>query len=553
MNHPSSHVAHNLLSTELFILRQDLPPQERAALSYERAKRMAATFALTRLDTEELTPKYWRMHTDPLLLCDGAATTLLTIQLNLVAGTIATYVHDRPDLSPLLEQLIRFEVSGQFLLTEVDHGLDAINLETTATLLPCGGFSLCTPHPGAAKCMPPTIPCGPPTVSVVFAKMIANGHNKGVFPFIVRLNDGARMCPGITARLLPYRGGSNPVNHSLTSFSNVYLPPSALLRHASGNEDCESSATRRLEFLASIWRVAVGSLSLAALAIPNLQISALIAARYSQRRTVATPGGRVPLITFTTSHAPDLDPRVRHGVATAMKVVAVQHAQEGNLELSERCGNQGLFGHNQMATLYAEQRGIAIAEGDLLGLSIRLCSELLLERYELPTSTHPSSPLAQHENSLLASNRAIILSMVHHRASDFNDRILPHCQSVIEAIGLRMAYDAAVDAGLDAQIIDVYLASAIRRDPVWYSEQLNLTNEQQFEMQRKALYAALPKLNMWLKAVNVDEYISAPIVSAEKWGEFVDGLEAFDGGRIEPRDASGLKGVLMDVPILAHL
>jgi alkylation response protein AidB-like acyl-CoA dehydrogenase len=40
---------------------------------------------------------------------------------------------------------------AQFLLTEVGHGLDARNLEMTATLKPDGGFELHTPHPGAAK------------------------------------------------------------------------------------------------------------------------------------------------------------------------------------------------------------------------------------------------------------------------------------------------------------------------------------------------------------------------------------------------------------------
>ena len=36
-------------------------------------------------------------------------------------------------------------------MTEVGHGLDIANLETTATLLPSGEFVLNTPTPGAAK------------------------------------------------------------------------------------------------------------------------------------------------------------------------------------------------------------------------------------------------------------------------------------------------------------------------------------------------------------------------------------------------------------------
>lgn len=37
------------------------------------------------------------------------------------------------------------------MLTELGHGLDARNLETTATLLPNDGFELHTPSPNAAK------------------------------------------------------------------------------------------------------------------------------------------------------------------------------------------------------------------------------------------------------------------------------------------------------------------------------------------------------------------------------------------------------------------
>lgn len=37
------------------------------------------------------------------------------------------------------------------MLTELGHGLDAVNLETRATLLPDGSFDLNTPTASAAK------------------------------------------------------------------------------------------------------------------------------------------------------------------------------------------------------------------------------------------------------------------------------------------------------------------------------------------------------------------------------------------------------------------
>lgn len=42
-------------------------------------------------------------------------------------------------------------IRAQFLLTEVGHGLDAKNLETTATLLASGDFELHTLTRRAAK------------------------------------------------------------------------------------------------------------------------------------------------------------------------------------------------------------------------------------------------------------------------------------------------------------------------------------------------------------------------------------------------------------------
>ena len=112
-----------------------------------------------------------------------------------------------------------FNRSGQFCLTELDHGLDAFNLETTATLTDDMTFILNTPHPGAAKCvpylpirevedsvvnyrfMPPTVPVlGKPCIGIVFARLLVSGQTRGIRPFLVPLNDGYRMNPGVTSR-----------------------------------------------------------------------------------------------------------------------------------------------------------------------------------------------------------------------------------------------------------------------------------------------------------------------------------------------------------------
>ena len=66
-----------------------------------------------------LTDKFWDLHTDPILGRDGAATTLLTIQYNLAAGTLARYLTERNDLHDLLQDILQWRtkrVHQEFVL-----------------------------------------------------------------------------------------------------------------------------------------------------------------------------------------------------------------------------------------------------------------------------------------------------------------------------------------------------------------------------------------------------------------------------------------------------
>ncbi len=135
--------------------------------------------------------------------------------------------------------------------------------------------------------------------------------------------------------------------------------------------------------MACIHRVSVGSLAVSLMAIPSLSISAYIAAEYSLRRTVAVgpesdPQIRMPIWTFRTQQIPilrayaqlaamkafareaislytdsksPLDPRVRAGIACCAKAFLVQQVEGSLPALSERCGAQGLFLHNQIAAV----------------------------------------------------------------------------------------------------------------------------------------------------------------------------------------------------------
>ncbi|EMD35928.1 hypothetical protein CERSUDRAFT_156666 [Gelatoporia subvermispora B] len=546
-----------LLQTSLFqIPLHSLTTNQRAQLSYDKAKALGLAYNITIDDLVELRPNFWNLFTDPVAALDAAMISLLAIHYNLCAGTIVEHLPARPDLLPLLEDLLHFRKFGQFMLSEVGHGLDAARLETIATMLPSGDFDLHTPSAQAMKFMPPTLPVGTPCIAVVFARLIVDGEDRGVRAFVVALNDGEEMCQNVTARPLPWRGNPNPMNHALTSFRHVRLPHSALLG------SLEKVSGPRLSPLHSTWwRIAVGSMAVGCLGLPAMEYCATLGATYSMRRTV---GKGIAIFQFRTQQIPiltvtaqvyvarafrtwatrefsvkDKDKNVLHGLAVTYKSVMVQHARRGSLAIGSRCGAQGLFAHNMFTTLYDELRGLETAEGDIFVLSIRLAIDLLKGLYALPPPSNPSSPLARHEAGLMEEARSIVLNATRSK-SDGNRLLLARCFPLIESIGHRMAYEAAVAAKVMPSLLDLYVSSVMKLDPAWYSENLGLPRAAQELMEAKAADEVLPHLTSLIRDMDVLPYVSAPIASDEHWRAFVDTLPVYAGhGEVDMHGAEG--------------
>ena len=159
-----------------------------------------------------------------------------------------------------------------------------------------------------------------------------------------------------------------------------------------------------------------------------------------------------------------------------------------------------------------------------------LATELLIGRYSMPTPADPSSLLARHEAGLFEEARRIMADLgMRHRSNGFNRLILPLCQPIVEAIGHRMAYEAAVKAKVDPNLLALFVAAVIKHDFSWYVEHLELRRRQQQEMEDRALEALLPKLEQLLEATNVKSYCLAPIVSDQAWDKFVESLPCFKG------------------------
>ena len=183
-----------------------------------------------------------------------------------------------------------------------------------------------------------------------------------------------------------------------------------------------------------------------------------------------------------------------------------------------------------------------------------LVNEILIGRYDMPTPTDPNSLLARHEAGLLDELREVVQNIAHHRSDDVNRLILPYCQPAMEAIGHRMAYDAAVAAGVRPCLIDLYAANVVKLDPAWYAEHAGLGRKAQQEMETRAQDQVLPLLGKLVKEMDVFPYVTAPIISDDRWTAFVQDLKVFRGNaHVDPLEQRGGRFRIETEMVRSHL
>ncbi|HEY1179115.1 MAG TPA: hypothetical protein VGF17_23420, partial [Phytomonospora sp.] len=296
---------------------------------------------------------------------DGGLTTVAGIHYNLFLGSVL-------DLEPGgrrdLAEFIELRRVGTFLCTELAHGNNAARMETTAAHDPLtGGFVLHTPHRGAAKFMPNTGPAGGAKSGLVAARLLVDGVDHGVHLFLVPLRDAAGTCPGVSVEALP-ETLTSPVDHCVTVFDRVRLPPSALLGEFPSTP---AGGTGRQRFLRAIGRVTTGKLCMSACGVGGAKRALTVAVRHAHSRRTAslTPGGTVALFEHRAHQTRLIDAVAmtyaaialhRHAVRRWVEVTPGDRAEVERLvaitkgwttwrgravviECRERCGARGVF------------------------------------------------------------------------------------------------------------------------------------------------------------------------------------------------------------------
>jgi acyl-CoA oxidase len=98
-----------------------------------------------------------------------------------------------------------------------------------------------------------------------------------------------------------------------------------------------------------------------------------------------------------------------------------------------------------------------------------------------------------------------------------------------EAIGHRLAVEAARKAGIDSKIIDLYISGVTKEYSAWYAEKGGFSRAVQRELESRAADALLPQLEDIMRNSGMQAYSHAPMASRGVWDEFVAGLETFEG------------------------
>lgn len=129
-----------------------------------------------------------------------------------------------------LEKARNLNIIGCYAQTELGHGSNVKDLETTATLdMKTDEWVLHTPHIKATKFWPGQLGYG--THAIVFARMIIDGTDYGVSPFMVQVRnlDNHSIMPGIDLGDIGKKLGFNSADNGYASFNQVRIPRTHLL------------------------------------------------------------------------------------------------------------------------------------------------------------------------------------------------------------------------------------------------------------------------------------------------------------------------------------
>lgn len=326
---------------------------------------------------------------------DGSLLIKFGVHIGLFAGSIFNLGTERHHRD-YLPKAISFELPGCFAMTEVGHGSNVRDIETTASYdRKRREFIIHTPHEGARKDFIGNAALHA-QVATVFAQLLIDGENFGVHAFLVPIRDeNGSILPGIEIKDDGFKIGLNGVDNGSISFNKIRIPRTDLLdRFGQVSEDGTYTSTVNnpgKRFFLMLSTLVMGRVSISTAVNSMAKVGLAITIRYAEKRRQFGPTGgpEVPILDYQTYQrrllphlatayaltfackdvialmASNDEERRREleNMAAGLKVYTSWHTIECLQVCRESCGGQGYMANNRFGDLKADTDVFATFEG----------------------------------------------------------------------------------------------------------------------------------------------------------------------------------------------
>ncbi|MBI3270831.1 MAG: acyl-CoA dehydrogenase family protein [Planctomycetes bacterium] len=335
------------------------------------------------------------------------------VQFGLWGGSIH-FLGTRRHHEEYLPRIGRLELPGCFAMTELGHGSNVRDLETTAVYERASGeFVIHTPTESAHKEFIGNA-ARDGRMATVFAQLLVDGATHGVHAFLVPIrNADGTTCQGVSIEDCGHKVGLNGVDNGRLWFDHVRIPRVNLLNRFADvtpdgrYESAIPSPSKR--FFTMLSTLVGGRIGVASAAVSAGKTALTIAVRHGARRRQFGPegGAEIRLLDYqahqrrlmpllATTYALDFsckyvmkrfverqeaDAMEVESLAAGIKAFSTAHCTRTLQTCRECCGGQGYLSVNRLGTLKADSDVFTTFEGDNTVL-YQLVAKSLLTRYK---------------------------------------------------------------------------------------------------------------------------------------------------------------------------
>ncbi|KAF0975399.1 hypothetical protein FDP41_005393 [Naegleria fowleri] len=457
---------HKFLDNPLLLKKTtNMPKEEAREVTLQQVAYLCKS-GLFRISEIKKDPEGLLARLEGTNLIETSSNVKMGVQLVLFTGSILN-LGTKKHHDKYLKRAENLELPGMFAMTEIEHGSNVRQLQTTATFDEnTNEFILNTPNKGALKYWLGNAACHG-VMATVFARLILKGKDYGVHAFLcpIRDQETGKLMPGVIAGDCGDKIGLHGIDNGFLEFTNVRVPYDNLLDRFGGidlttktyKSDFENPDRR---FAAVLGELITGRVTLIAGSLGARRAACMVATRYANQRCQFGPGKDLPEqpILDYKSHKTKLMPIIAscyayefikrkvvkkycrlhvekvsdeelhevHALAAGVKAVMSWDTQENLQTLREMCGGHAYSAYNRLGSVRDDHDVFQTFEGDNTVLIQQLGGYLLKQfgkQFKGDVIADSISYLRKEVGGLLSKRNPVITrfaSKKHLRNSDFH-------------------------------------------------------------------------------------------------------------------------------------